>query len=98
MTFRVMVDDNYHYMDETERYTLGEFESLEAAIDACKRIVDDYLESAYKPGMSAEELCKSYKGFGDDPWIIGPDPGVGKVLFSAWDYADHRCVEICKSR
>jgi hypothetical protein len=27
--YRVMVDDNFHYMDESERYTLGEFKTLD---------------------------------------------------------------------
>ncbi|HEX4077749.1 MAG TPA: hypothetical protein VHX61_02590 [Rhizomicrobium sp.] len=39
MTYTVFVDDNYHYMDASERYTLGEFETLKAAVDACKLIV-----------------------------------------------------------
>lgn len=39
--FTVLVDDNYHYSDPDERYTLGEFDTLEAAIAACQTIVDD---------------------------------------------------------
>ncbi len=91
MTYKVMVDDNYDYMDPEKRYTHGEFEALEAAIEACKRIVNEWLESSYKAGMSAEELCKSYKGFGLDPWVLGAE----KKVFSAWEYAEQRCAEIC---
>jgi hypothetical protein len=42
MTYTVKVDDNFHYMDERERVTHGEFEMLGAAFEACKRIVDKY--------------------------------------------------------
>jgi hypothetical protein len=91
MTYIVWVDDNYHYMDEDERYKLGEFKTLDAAIAACKKIVDDFLASTYAPGMSAAELNASYTGFGEDPWIAGEE----RVLFSAWTYAEQRCAEIC---
>jgi len=79
-------------MDESERYKHGEFETLEEAISACKAIVDEFLTSSYKPGMSAAELNQLYTMFGEDPWIAGGGPG---VKFSAWDYASARVREIC---
>lgn len=92
MTYKVLVDDNFHYMDETERYQLAEFPTAESAIAAAQRIVDDYLSSAYQPGMTAEELYTSYTSFGEDPFIVSPGE---KVEFSAWTYAKRRCTEIC---
>ncbi|MGP8155613.1 MAG: hypothetical protein ACLQMT_01975 [Candidatus Acidiferrales bacterium] len=91
MTYKVMIDDNFHYMDEEERITHGEFETLEAAIEACKKIVNDCLAHAYTPGASAEKLYAYYTMFGEDPWVLG---GEG-VPFSAWTYAKERCAEIC---
>ena len=91
MAYRVTIDDNFHYMDESARLDHGEFETLDAAIEACKKIVDEYLASAYKPGMSAAELNASYTMFGEDPWISGAQG----IPFSAWDYARQRCAEIC---
>jgi hypothetical protein len=91
MTYKVIVDDNFHFMDEQERTTHGEFETLSAAIEACRQIVDDCLASAYKAGMSAEDLYSKYESFGEDPWISGADG----VPFSAWDYARQRCSEVC---
>ena len=82
-------------MDESERYKHGEFETLEEAISACKAIVDEFLTSSYKPGMSAAELNQLYTMFGEDPWIAGGGPG---VKFSAWDYASARVLEICGER
>lgn len=84
----VKVDDNFHYMDEDARWTMGEFANLEAAIDACKRLVDQCLEEYFVPGISAETLLSQYKNFGDDPFIVCAEGG---VKFSAWDYAAQRC-------
>jgi hypothetical protein len=92
MSFKVFVDDNYHYQDESERYEQGEYESYEAAVAACKLIVDQYLAGAFKEGMNAAELYKSYVSFGEDPFVV---PNPEGVLFSAWDYAKQRCLEIC---
>lgn len=90
--YSVFVDDNFHYMDEEERYKLGDFSSYEEAVEACKRIVDEFLESAYKKGVSFEELYRGYIGFGEDPFVV-PDDRVNH--FSAWDYAKARCRELC---
>jgi hypothetical protein len=91
--FTVLIADNFHYMDESENYEHGKFETLESAIAAAKRIVDEFLVSALKPGMTAEELYSQYTSFGDDPYIIGSSEP--KVPFSAWNYAKARCSELC---
>jgi hypothetical protein len=95
MAYRLLVDDNYHYMDESERYAVGEFSTLNAAIEAAKKIVDDYLLSAYKKGMTAQELCASYASFGEDPFIMKTPIHEDGILFSARDFARLRCDEIC---
>lgn len=92
MKYEVYVDDNFHFMDEDERYKLGDFNSCEEAVAACKKIVDEFLELGYKPGMSARELFVGYRDFGEDPFIQSEDP---ICRFSAWDYARIRCEEIC---
>jgi hypothetical protein len=92
MKYRVFVDDNFHYMDESERYHLGDFDSLEAAVAACKRMVDEFLTSNHRPGMSSGELLTQYAFFGEDPFV---DAGDGIVHFSAHDYASERAREIC---
>ena len=43
-SYQVFVDDNYHYMDEDERYKHGDFATFEEALTACKTIVDEYLQ------------------------------------------------------
>lgn len=94
--FTVFIDDNFHYMDKDERIRHGDFESWEAAVVECRAIVDDYLESNFAPGMSAEALYSNYVMFGVDPWVSGP--GAETVPFSAWTYAKERCASICGSR
>jgi hypothetical protein len=93
MLYRVLVDDNFHSMDEDARYELGTFATLDAAIAAARALVDDYLETARKPGMTARELFENYTMFGEDPFIVGlGQPGES---FSAWEYAKRRCEELC---
>ncbi|SPJ15818.1 hypothetical protein SBDP2_560001 [Syntrophobacter sp. SbD2] len=92
MKYKVLVDDNFHYMDEDERYALGEFDTAEDAIAACKKIVDECLRRSHKPGITSKELFEGYVGFGEDPFIVPP----AEPYFSAWDYARERCMEICR--
>ncbi len=91
----VFVDDNYHYQDEDERYQLGNFDTIEAAITACQRLVDEYLEEArgdsIPPIASAADLYQGYTMFGPDPFVVG---AAENVPFSAWKYAEQRCQEI----
>jgi hypothetical protein len=90
--YEVYVDDNFHFLDESERYRLGEFKTCEEAVAVCKKIVDDFLEKGYKKGMSFKELYEGYTGFGEDPFIISSDK---TCFFSAWTYAKKRCTELC---
>lgn len=91
--FQVLVDDNLHFMDESERYTFGTFKSLQEAVQAAQQIVDEYLASAYSPGMQPSDLLASYKAFGEDPFIVSDD--AESVDFSAWTYAESRCNALC---
>ena len=92
MPFKVIVADNFHYMDESKNYELGTFDTLDEAISASRRIVDQCLESAYKQGIPALELFKGYLMFGEDPYIVSSE--VEGILFSARDYARQKCEEL----
>lgn len=37
--YKVMVDDNFHYMDESERYELGIFPTAEEAITVWENLL-----------------------------------------------------------
>lgn len=93
--FAVLVDDNFHHQDESQRYKLGEFDDLDAAIAACKCVVDDYLDSVREPGIKTEAMYRSYTMFGEDPFVVGSEQA---VPFSAWSYARQRCEEICRTQ
>jgi len=88
--YQVMVADNFHYMDESERHAHDSFDTLEAALDACRRLVDRDLGELHRPGMSGDALYRQYVAFGSDPYVIGAGSEAG-VPFSAWDYAHERC-------
>jgi len=92
MKYVVYVDDNFHPGDEEERYELGEFASAAEALAAARGVVDDFLGRGYRPGMSSSELYAGYTGFGQNPVILSDDPD---CRFSAWDYAEQRCRELC---
>jgi len=88
------VDDNFHYMDEDERYRLSEFDDCTSAAEACRRIVDEFLATANHDCTSAE-LYHQYVSFGEDPWIRSDDPN---CKFSAWTYARERCDLLAQKR
>ena len=44
MSYKVFVDDNFHYMDKDDRYFLGELDTAGAAVAACQKVVNEVLE------------------------------------------------------
>ena len=92
--YTVMVDDNFHYMDQDERWQYGTFASADEAIAACRHLVEQSLAEHYKPGMTAGQLYAQYASFGDDPFVIASEGGE-KVSFSARDYAGERAEAMC---
>ncbi|MFI5104491.1 MAG: hypothetical protein ACHP79_06175 [Terriglobales bacterium] len=94
MLYTVFVDDNFHYMDESERYKAGEFADCASAVAACKRIVDEFLATCYLEN-GEDEVLKQYLLFGEDPWISSDDR---ECRFSARDYARQRVKELAGKR
>jgi hypothetical protein len=89
--YQVCVDDNYHYMDESERYSAGSYRSLSKAIEKCVEITVKSLEHMYEEGITPEKLKAQWTMFGDDPFIVG---GEGSVPFSARNFIT---TELCKA-
>jgi hypothetical protein len=87
----VMVDENSHYMDESERYEQGRYPDCAAALAVCKHIVDEFLATSGGGATTAAELFRIYTLFGEDPFVVSTDPACD---FSGWDYARQRCAEI----
>jgi hypothetical protein len=66
--YKVMVDDNFHYMEEDERDEVGTFPTIEEAITACKQIVDNSPRHLAKgKTYTPDELYDYYVSFGSDP-------------------------------
>jgi hypothetical protein len=93
--YTVMVDDNFHYMDGSERWELGTFVTAEGALAACRKIVDDWLAHNYKPGMTADQLYEHYTSFGEEPFVVAPAGGAKPATFSARDYVRERAAGLC---
>lgn len=79
-------------MDKSAEYNSGTFDTYEEAVSKCKAILDDFLESAYQPGETAEQLYGTYVQYGGAPLIWGEDLGD----FDSNRYARMRCNEIVK--
>src|SRR5205823_2673103 len=47
MTYKVLVDDNAHYMDESAQYTLGEYATATEALAAARALVERDLKELY---------------------------------------------------
>jgi hypothetical protein len=90
-SYKVMVDDNFHYMDEDERWELGSFATSAEALAACRKLVDESLVEEYRDGATAEQLFDRYTSFGDEPFVVALD-GAPKVDFSARTYARERAA------
>jgi hypothetical protein len=74
LPWTVYVDDNFHYMDESERVSRGHFATLEEAIAVCIAITRN----------SVEENGDAYWNFGDDPWVMPrPEPEVLAAALAA---------------
>ncbi len=94
--YQVRVGDNFHMFDESHVGTHSTFETVRAAVEACERIVDEFLTSAYKPGITPDELLRTYAMFGASPFVLAADKS--SVAFSAWDYAAKRSDAICQPK
>jgi hypothetical protein len=92
--YKVLIDDNFHYMDEDERHEHATFPTAEEAVAACRRLVDAWLVRNHKPSVTATELYEQYRSFGEDPFVVSP-PGGEDVKFSAWGYARERALALC---
>lgn len=83
----VMVDDNFHFMDESERYSSGAYTTYEEAVEKCKQIVNEFLEDAISPKDSADSLYTTWLMYGENPFVDGGTEN----YFSSSQYAKKRC-------
>jgi hypothetical protein len=91
--YKVMIDDNFHYMETDERWEYGTYSTAEEALAACQRLVDESLLEEYREGATAEQLFVRYTSFGDEPFVVAAEDAP-KVEFSARAYAEQRAREL----
>lgn len=96
MSFKVLVTDNFHPMDDDGDWEHGTFDSLDLAIEAAKSVVDRFLVHAYQPGMGASDLYRAFRMFGETPYLVVDDSR--SPLFSAEDYVKERCGAMTRSK
>jgi hypothetical protein len=84
--YHVMVDDNFHYMDETYRECVGTFENYQDALALAQNIAAESVLS--NKSSTAEETYEKYQSFGKDPFIrpFG-EASQPEKPFSAWTMA-----------
>ena len=75
---------------------IGEYATLEEAVAASKRAIDEFLQREFKEGMAAVQLYAQYQEFGEVPCVFRDDGLTMSIPgFNHWQYADARCLEIC---
>jgi hypothetical protein len=79
---------------------LGEYKTLDDAVAAAKRMVDEFLVREFKPGILPSMLFASYQNFGEVPFIFSDeeDRTMNVSEFNHFQYALARCAEICVER
>jgi hypothetical protein len=92
MKYTVIAYDNFHYV-EGEYRTVGEFDSISSALDACKKVVDESLAEAV--GADAKELKSYFNTYGEVP-SISCNGDIISDVFKPYEYAKLRCEEIAR--
>jgi hypothetical protein len=78
---------------------IGEYDTVEEAIAAAKRTIDEFLKQEAKPGMDAKVLFTSYQNQGEYPFIFRTEDRTISVRgFSHAQYAMARSTELCKTQ
>lgn len=71
--------------------SLGEYMEESHAIEACKKVIDDFLIAPKAPKLSTECLVTSFLNYGAMPIISGFE---NRNTFDAYEYLDRRCAEL----
>ncbi len=89
----VLIDDNFHYMDEERRSHVAIYANYEHALERAKEITRKSV--LRNKGATYDETFENYMDFGDDPFIqaIGDAPRP-KERYSAWTAAKLFAKEI----
>lgn len=89
--YKVIIDENFHFMDENERYRSGGYQTFEDAVNKCKQILDEFLTDAKSVNDTPESLYMTWRMYGENPFVVG---GKTSEKFIASEYVENRCVEL----
>lgn len=78
---------------------IGNYEKLEDAIAAAKRVVDRFLLQEYTRGTSPEVIFSVYQNVGEFPFIFRDDDKTINVHeFNHLQYAMAECAKLCSAK
>lgn len=88
-----------HQAPESHVRRIGEYAALADAISAAQKSVQDFLATAFNPGMDAKALFALYQTKGEHPFIFRDDDQTFNVPgFNHAQYAMTCAKEICSSK
>ena len=88
-----------HTDAETKVRRIGEYDTMNDAIAAAKRLVDGFLRREHKPGMEPRSLLSKYQESGEHPYIFRNDDTTFNVPgFNHIHYATTRSGDICAGK
>ena len=70
---------------------IGEFSNKSEAIDACKQVVDSFLDKRRRFGLDAKSLANYFLNYGDVPCINGVE---NIETFDLYLYLTNKCEEM----
>jgi len=89
--FSVNVYSDFRGSESSPWVSIGEFGKLDDAIEACKKVVDDFLQSPINAFIGSERLETAFLSYGDVPAIKGAE---NLPSFDIYAYLAMRCREV----
>jgi hypothetical protein len=89
--FSVDVYSDFRRGKSSPWVSIGEFGKLDDAIEACKKVVDDFLQSPINAFIDSERLETAFLRYGDVPAINGAE---NLPSFDIYAYLAMRCREV----
>ncbi len=95
-----IVDATVRLDAETTTRHIGKFGSVEEAVAAAQRVVNNILQERFRVGMRLRELFSTYEQAGIFPYIfLDHDENTFNVrTFNHYQYALKRCEELCRGQ
>jgi hypothetical protein len=91
--------ESYNKADSAEKALrhVGDYATLEDAIAASKKEIDESLMREFKAGMSASQLFGNFQAYGDMPCIFRTDDKtLSNLGFNALVYAKEASAKLCE--